>query len=277
MAMNGKLGDIGFVELLKVVGKRFGRLSINAPNNRQYDWYIHDFRVFAVRINKESVKSVTVLQETALYLINDEQSTYSFVNRETLDRFPIEMSFNLEQVIADSLTKLTIDAPCRNHFPNPETKFVTAPTSKSPLVGETEIFWQRAEYFLMKVASAAEISRELNLKLDYVRLEFYRLRILGRITPVRAFSAGLNIKPPQTTVLGGQTQTITPPISPVINPSQTFNTSPTPYKPPESPPPQRIYYEEKSSPPKAVVTDEKPKDEERKTLIRRMLGSLFGR
>jgi hypothetical protein len=276
MAMNGKLGDIGFVELLKVVGKRFGRLSINAPNNRQYDWYIHDFRVFAVRINKESVKNIAVLQETALYLINDEQSTYSFVSREALEKFPIEMSFNLEQVIADSLTKLTTDAPCRHHFPNPETKFVTAPASKSLLVGETEIFWQRAEYFLMKVASAAEISKELNLALDYVRLELYRLRVLGRITPVRAFSAGLTTRL-QTAGFGGQPQASTPQTSPVSSPSQIVNTSPTSYKPPESPPPQRIYYEEKSSPPKTVLTSKNPKDEERKTLIRRMLGSLFGR
>lgn len=188
MAISGSLKDVKFVEILKIVGKRTGRLWIyNFDTNVYQEWFVHQNMVHAVRVNRISQAALQDVHQAAFMLNADGSSSYIFYNQD-VDRVPIEISIPITSIAVKLFAENLDFEIYREQLPNPETRFAAIENLKTELTGELKDFFDFCNAHLENQFTAREAAVGLNINLEVAQFNVYKLRAAGIIRPVRVNS-----------------------------------------------------------------------------------------
>lgn len=205
MAISGSLKDVKFVEILKIAGKRTGRLWIyNFDSHQYYEWYVNEQTVCAVRVNRQPVTLAEQIYQAAAALSRDDSSSYIFYKLE-VEKLPQETNFSIEQITLNAIAAINASDELESHLPNADTRFSIKRRAPVELVGELKDFWNRCEPHLTDGFSANDLAAKTNLDVRQIQLNLYKLKVAAIIQPVRIVAlsgspfAVNNVEPPEPT------------------------------------------------------------------------------
>lgn len=194
MAISGSLLDVKFIEILKIVGKRTGRLWIyNFDTNVFQEWFVHEQHIRALRVNRVSQTTPDDIHRAAVTLNGDSTSQYIFYALE-LERLPLEISLPIAGVAVRLLTENLDFEHYRDQLPNPDTRFETAHENSFLLNGELHEFWERCRSELPQQFSAGDAAAHFGIPVDEAQFNFYKLRASGVLKPARIMTANRPLK-----------------------------------------------------------------------------------
>jgi hypothetical protein len=186
MAIFGSLADMPLADLMVMLGRRSGVLEVFAlPGKRQgYSIVLDRGKVVWVREGQrwlDSLEARFALQD----LLRNQEGSFEF----TPGIPPVDgeaLGWPLERLLLTMTTVEDEQAAYASVLPDPKTRFQAASLEiwlEEPLFS----FWGRAKNLLVNGASAEEIAQNLHLPLKEVRYYLYKLRLVGKVTPVRAY------------------------------------------------------------------------------------------
>lgn len=188
MAIFGTLRDMPFPDLVAMLGRRSGVLEVfHLPGRRNgYSIALEGGKVAWVREGArflDPLQARSALQE----LCRQEEGAFEFT-AGTPPPPPggTPLGWPLERIL---LTMTTVEdelSAQRALLPDPKTRFQAAALEvwlEEPLWS----FWERARPLLAQGASAEELSERLGLPLEEVRFYLHKLRLVGKVAPVRAY------------------------------------------------------------------------------------------
>ncbi|GLV48417.1 hypothetical protein TJA_15730 [Thermus sp. LT1-2-5] len=188
MAIFGNLRDMPFPDLVGMLGRRSGVLEVFHLPGRKASYIIalEGGKVLWVREGTkvlDPVQAHSALQD----LFRMEEGAFEFTqgtpppppNGQTLG-WPLERILLAMTTVVDEL------AAYRPHLPDPKTRFQAVALEvwlEEPLWS----FWERARPLLARGASAEELAQRLGLPVDEVAYYLHKLRLAGKVAPVRAY------------------------------------------------------------------------------------------
>lgn len=194
MAIFGSLKDMSFPDLVGMLGRRSGVLEVFAlPGHRQaYTIALEGGRVLWVREGRrvlEPLQARSVLQE----LFRMSEGGFEFVPGTPPPPPDGQvLGWPLERLL---LTMTTVEDESRAYsatLPDPRTRFQAVSMDmwlEEPLWS----FWEKAKPLLGQPggASAEELARRLGLREREVVYYLHKLRLAGKVSPVRAYEEAL--------------------------------------------------------------------------------------
>ncbi|WP_448569438.1 DUF4388 domain-containing protein [Thermus sp.] len=186
MAVFGNLRDMPFPDLVAMLGRRSGVLEVfGLPGKRQgYALALDGGKVVWVREGNrilDPLEARLVLQE----LLRLQEGAFEFTPGippagEAVLGWPLERLLLTMTTVEDEFQAY------RPLLPDPKTRFQVAALEvwlEEPLYS----FWERAKPLLQAGASAEDLASRLRLPLDEVRYYLHKLRLAGKVAPVRAY------------------------------------------------------------------------------------------
>jgi hypothetical protein len=186
MAVFGNLRDMPLPDLVAMLGRRSGVLEVfGLPGKRQgYALALDGGRVVWVREGNrilDPLEARLVLQE----LLRLQEGAFEFTPGippagEAVLGWPLERLLLTMTTVEDEFQAY------RPLLPDPKTRFQVAALEvwlEEPLYS----FWERAKPLLQTGASAEDLASRLRLPLDEVRYYLHKLRLAGKVAPVRAY------------------------------------------------------------------------------------------
>ncbi|MDM7325313.1 MAG: DUF4388 domain-containing protein [Thermus sp.] len=190
MAIFGSLKEMSFPDLVSTLGRRSGVLEVFAlPGHRhRYTIALDGGKVLWVKEGKkvlEPLQAHSVLRQ----LFRLREGAFEFVAGTPSPSLegPV-LDWPLDRLL---LTITTIEDECQAYgssLPDPETRFQAVVTDvwlEEPLWS----FWERARPLLTQPGgvSARELARKLSLLEKEVVYYLHKLRLAGKVSPVRAY------------------------------------------------------------------------------------------
>ncbi len=192
MAIFGTLAEMPLPELLRTLERRTGKLSIEVlPQKSDYSLYLNKTRLRAMYVGNEILGNGILIRQAVTELSEAKQGNYIFksISEEALPKScDIELAFlllNIANTDTDEITRYKNRLPAaKTYFKRSNWQSVKVWPSKS-----LKTFWERTASWFTEGCSAEKVARELNLDVNQVRLNFYKLRSLRQISPVRSFES----------------------------------------------------------------------------------------
>ena len=192
MAIFGTLAEMPLPELLRTLERRTGKLSIEVlPQKSDYSLYLNKARLRAMYVDNKVLGNGILIRQAVTELSEAKQGNYIFkaITEEALPKnCDIELAFLLLNISnTDELMHY------KNRLPAPKTCF-TRSGWQDVKVWPSEslkMFWKKTASLFDQSCSPEKVAKEFNLDLEQVRLNFYKLRTLRQISPVRSFESKL--------------------------------------------------------------------------------------
>jgi len=186
MAIFGDLQDMPLVDLLSMLGRRSGLLDIWDVGGKR-DRYILALDRGNLLWMKDGEGYLDPLKarSTLLELASAQRGAFEFTPVEPPRGSPL-LNWPLERVLLSVTTIHDELASYGRLLPDPKTRFQVAALEvwlEEPLYS----FWERAKPLLQAGASAEDLASRLRLPLDEVRYYLHKLRLAGKVAPVRAY------------------------------------------------------------------------------------------
>ncbi len=124
-------------------------------------------------------------RSTLLELASARRGAFEFTPVEPPKGSPL-LNWPIERVLLSVTTIHDELASYNSLLPDPRTRFQVAVLEvwlEEPLYS----FWERAKLLLQTGASAEDLASRLQLPLDEVRYYLHKLRLAGKVAPVRAY------------------------------------------------------------------------------------------
>lgn len=188
MAIFGNLRDMPFPDLVGMLGRRSGVLELfHLPGKRTaFHLALDRGQVVWVREGNHYLDPLEARAAIA-HLFALKEGAFEFASGTPppppdgkLLGWPLERLLLSLTTVADEMAAY---AP---HLPDPHTRFQAASLEvwlEEPLWS----FWERAKPLLERGASAEELSAKLGFPQDQVRYYLHKLRLAGKVAPVRAY------------------------------------------------------------------------------------------
>ena len=188
MAIFGNLRDMPLLDLLSMLGRRSGLLEVwNLPGEQDsYLLALERGRLLWVKANGRRLDALQA-RSCLFALASAAEGAFEFVPTQPPEENP-HLDWPLERLLLSVTSTQDEISQQRSLLPDPATRFQSAALEvwlEEPLYS----FWQRARPLLDQGASARELAHHLNISLDEVRYYLHRLRLAGRVAPVRAYQA----------------------------------------------------------------------------------------
>ena len=186
MAIFGNLQDMPLVDLLSMLGRRSGLLDVWDVGGKRNRYILALDRGNLLWVKDEGgYLDPLKARSTLLELASAGRGAFEFTPIEppkgsSLLNWPIERVLLSVTTIHDEL------ASYNSLLPDPKTRFQVAALGvwlEEPLYS----FWERAKPLLQTGASAEDLASRLRLPLDEVRYYLHKLRLAGKVAPVRAY------------------------------------------------------------------------------------------
>lgn len=171
-------------DLLPMLGRRSGVLELwNLEGGHNVSLWLETGQVKGVWHTGKSLEP-NQARLMVLELMNSKHGSFEFMlgSPKMVCQFPL--NWTVEKLLM--VTFPTAETPAQTQLPDPATKFQAVSLEvwlDEPLFG----FWQKARPLLARGASSQEVARHLGLPLEQVQKSLHRLRLAGRVSPVRAF------------------------------------------------------------------------------------------
>jgi hypothetical protein len=187
MAVFGNFADFPFPELLTLVGYRTGKILIrNKVADKQYEWHLHSATICGVIVNSKPLDDVLQVRGCMLDLIEDSSSAFEF-HRHSYEELLHYFNLPTEHLVLSTAAAMDELSAYRKFFPNEQTYFQSTGHIDVWLDEQLSSFWERSSRFLEKGCNARELAENLHLNLEQVQLNFYKLRSVGKIAPLRLY------------------------------------------------------------------------------------------
>lgn len=187
MAIFGSLADLPFPELMGLIGQRTGKLFISNPKTKKkFEWHLHEATICGLIVNQRMMDDVMQVRGCMIELIEDADSHFEFHKQ---DYHALHQYFRLgtEHLILSTAAAMDELQEFRRFFSHEVTYFKTSGQMDIWLDEHLATFWERSAPYLERGCNAVMLAENLNLNLDQVQLNLYKLRSVGKLVPVRLF------------------------------------------------------------------------------------------
>jgi hypothetical protein len=186
LAIFGDLQDMPLVDLLSMLGRRSGLLDVWDVGGKRNRYILALDRGNLLWVKDEGGYLDPLKARSALLEL-------AFAGRGAFEFTPVEppkgsplLNWPIERVLLSVTTIHDELASYNSLLPDPKTRFQVAALEvwlEEPLYS----FWERAKPLLQTGASAEDLASRLRLPLDEVRYYLHKLRLAGKVAPVRAY------------------------------------------------------------------------------------------
>ena len=186
MAIFGDLQDMPLVDLLSMLGRRSGLLDVWDVGGKRNRYILALDRGNLLWVKDEGGYLDPLKARSALLeLASAGRGAFEFTPVEPPKGSPL-LNWPIERVLLSVTTIHDELASYNSLLPDPKTRFQAAALEvwlEEPLYS----FWERAKPLLQAGASAEDLASRLRLPLDEVRYYLHKLRLAGKVAPVRAY------------------------------------------------------------------------------------------
>ena len=186
MAIFGDLQDMPLVDLLSMLGRRSGLLDVWDVGGKRNRYILALDRGNLLWVKDEGgYLDPLKARSTLLELASAGRGAFEFTPVEPPKGSPL-LNWPIERVLLSVTTIHDELASYNSLLPDPKTRFQVAALEvwlEEPLYS----FWERAKPLLQAGASAEDLASRLRLPLDEVRYYLHKLRLAGKVAPVRAY------------------------------------------------------------------------------------------
>ena len=186
MAIFGDLQDMPLVDLLSMLGRRSGLLDVWDVGGKRNRYILALDRGNLLWMKDEGGYLDPLKARSALLeLASAGRGAFEFTPVEPPKGSPL-LNWPIERVLLSVTTIHDELASYNSLLPDPKTRFQVAALEvwlEEPLYS----FWERAKPLLQTGASAEDLASRLRLPLDEVRYYLHKLRLAGKVAPVRAY------------------------------------------------------------------------------------------
>jgi hypothetical protein len=186
LAIFGDLQDMPLVDLLSMLGRRSGLLDVWDVGGKRNRYILALDRGNLLWVKDEGGYLDPLKARSALLeLASAGRGAFEFTPVEPPKGSPL-LNWPIERVLLSVTTIHDELASYNGLLPDPKTRFQVAALEvwlEEPLYS----FWERAKPLLQTGASAEDLASRLRLPLDEVRYYLHKLRLAGKVAPVRAY------------------------------------------------------------------------------------------
>lgn len=186
MAIFGDFQDMPLVDLLSMLGRRSGLLDVWDVGGKRNRYILALDRGNLLWVKDEGgYLDPLKARSTLLELASAGRGAFEFTPVEPPKGSPL-LNWPIERVLLSVTTIHDELASYNSLLPDPKTRFQVAALEvwlEEPLYS----FWERAKPLLQAGASAEDLASRLRLPLDEVRYYLHKLRLAGKVAPVRAY------------------------------------------------------------------------------------------
>jgi len=186
LAIFGDLQDMPLVDLLSMLGRRSGLLDVWDVGGKRNRYILALDRGNLLWVKDEGgYLDPLKARSTLLELASAGRGAFEFTPVEPPKGSPL-LNWPIERVLLSVTTIHDELASYNSLLPDPKTRFQVAALEvwlEEPLYS----FWERAKPLLQAGASAEDLASRLRLPLDEVRYYLHKLRLVGKVAPVRAY------------------------------------------------------------------------------------------
>jgi hypothetical protein len=186
LAIFGDLQDMPLVDLLSMLGRRSGLLDVWDVGGKRNRYILALDRGNILWMKDEGGYLDPLKARSALLeLASARRGAFEFTPVEPPKGSPL-LNWPIERVLLSVTTIHDELASYNSLLPDPKTRFQVAALEvwlEEPLYS----FWERAKPLLQTGASAEDLASRLRLPLDEVRYYLHKLRLVGKVAPVRAY------------------------------------------------------------------------------------------
>jgi hypothetical protein len=186
LAIFGDLQDMPLVDLLSMLGRRSGLLDVWDVGGKRNRYILALDRGNLLWMKDEGgYLDPLKARSTLLELASAGRGAFEFTPVEPPKGSPL-LNWPIERVLLSVTTIHDELASYNSLLPDPKTRFQVAALEvwlEEPLYS----FWERAKPLLQAGASAEDLASRLRLPLDEVRYYLHKLRLAGKVAPVRAY------------------------------------------------------------------------------------------
>jgi len=186
LAIFGDLQDMPLVDLLSMLGRRSGLLDVWDVGGKRNRYILALDRGNLLWVKDEGgYLDPLKARSTLLELASAGRGAFEFTPVEPPKGSPL-LNWPIERVLLSVTTIHDELASYHSLLPDPKTRFQVAALEvwlEEPLYS----FWERAKPLLQAGASAEDLASRLRLPLDEVRYYLHKLRLAGKVAPVRAY------------------------------------------------------------------------------------------
>jgi hypothetical protein len=186
VAIFGDLQDMPLVDLLSMLGRRSGLLDVWDLGGKRNRYILALDRGNLLWMKDEGgYLDPLKARSTLLELASAGRGAFEFTPVEPPKGSPL-LNWPIERVLLSVTTIHDELASYNGLLPDPKTRFQVAALEvwlEEPLYS----FWERAKPLLQTGASAEDLASRLRLPLDEVRYYLHKLRLAGKVAPVRAY------------------------------------------------------------------------------------------
>jgi hypothetical protein len=187
LAIFGDLQDMPLVDLLSMLGRRSGLLDVWDVGGKRNRYILALDRGNLLWMKDEGgYLDPLKARSTLLELASAGRGAFEFTPIEPPKGSPV-LNWPIERVLLSVTTIHDELASYNSLLPDPKTRFQVAALEvwlEEPLYS----FWERAKPLLQTGASAEDLASRLRLPLDEVRYYLHKLRLVGKVAPVRAYA-----------------------------------------------------------------------------------------
>lgn len=191
MPIFGTLQDFSLPDVLALVKYSTGRLVLKLNENIPCELHLHNCALKALIYDGEHMLELNDIQESMLTLLNNKEGSF-FFEKTTVQKLFLDIDVSTDKLLLSASALLDEIKTYQNHFPHPSTCFTSGNiVDMEDLDDDLYDFWLKGSGILFrdKGASAQELGGLLNLDLQLVQLNLYKLSSLNKIYPVRAYQA----------------------------------------------------------------------------------------
>jgi hypothetical protein len=186
LAIFGDFQDMPLVDLLSMLGRRSGLLDVWDVGGKRNRYILALDRGNLLWVKDEGgYLDPLKARSTLLELASAGRGAFEFTPVEPPKGSPL-LNWPIERVLLSVTTIHDELASYNSLLPDPKTRFQVAALEvwlEEPLYS----FWERAKPLLQTGASAEDLASRLRLPLDEVRYYLHKLRLAGKVAPVRAY------------------------------------------------------------------------------------------
>jgi hypothetical protein len=186
LAIFGDFQDMPLVDLLSMLGRRSGLLDVWDVGGKRNRYILALDRGNLLWMKDEGgYLDPLKARSTLLELASAGRGAFEFTPVEPPKGSPL-LNWPIERVLLSVTTIHDELASYNSLLPDPKTRFQVAALEvwlEEPLYS----FWERAKPLLQAGASAEDLASRLRLPLDEVRYYLHKLRLAGKVAPVRAY------------------------------------------------------------------------------------------
>ena len=242
MAIFGDLSDMSTPEVLTILGQRTGKLLFDLSGETRYELHLCEATLWSLQVNGTLQSELPVVFYHLAILNRAREGRFEFV-QTALSALEHQLNLPRQELLArDDGGDEALE---RASIPDKQTRFRLKSAPNQLVPENLQLFLQGSQDLLVRGSSAEEVAQALGMSAMRAQIYFQRLRVLGLLAPVRAYTEtyagyapdGLETLKTETSVRPGYTS----PTSPLPRPTSERRvitrdsyTNTTPDKPPRS-------------------------------------------